>query len=241
MAQQSVELAGLFQAVTRALIENQTNLNTTDAYNHDHGTNMVQTFKTITNALEQKKSGTDGAALAYAARMLNKSATSGSGKLYAENLAQAANQFKGKNVNEQDALQLLQTLIGSAPAGQAAPTQAGGVDMLGTLLGSLAGGETQTAPSQSTGGDMLGALLGSLTGEEQPEGKSQPGGLNLANLLSAGMAFMQTRQSGGSNLQAIIQAVAAGSGMGTTDHRTQSTQLVIQSFLQALSSMGARG
>ena len=59
---------------------------------------MVKTFQTITTALEKKRGSSDSAALGYAAKQLSRNATSGSSKLYAENLAQAATQFKGKQV-----------------------------------------------------------------------------------------------------------------------------------------------
>jgi hypothetical protein len=87
MANNSTLLAGIFQNVTSALVNNQQALNKADEVNHDHGTNMVKTFQTITNSLENKKESPGSEALAYAARQLSKEATSGSGKQYAQNLA----------------------------------------------------------------------------------------------------------------------------------------------------------
>lgn len=286
MQGQKVDLAGIFQSVTQALVENQQSLNQADEINRDHGDNMVQTFQTISSALEQKKGGSDSAALAYAAKKLSKSATSGSGQLYAQNLTQAANQFKGKQIDAQGAVQLLQMLIGGARAPQPVPQQPAGQDMLGALLGGLTGGapsaqpmgqqagqggdlfgellggltgqapqaqyqpQTQAQPPQQAGGDLLGALLGGLTGGTAApsggaasSGASSGGlsdGLGMDDLLNAGMAYFQARQSGGSNTQAIFQALLAGSGMGNTTHRNQSTQVVINTFLQALGSLGGR-
>jgi hypothetical protein len=293
MPQSSVDLASIFQSVTQALAENQPALDQADTRNQDHGSNMVQTFQTITEALEKKKGGSDSAALKYAAKTLAKSATSSSGQQYAQNLTQAASQITGKKVDAQGALQLLQTLIGGGQASQPAGDQAaGGGDMLSSLLGGLAGGE---APAQGAsaagGGDMLGALLGGLTGGEAPaqgasaagggdmlssllgglaggeapaQGASAAGGgdmlgsllgglaggqapaqgaqggLGLENLLAAGMAFAQAKQGGGGNAQALVQALMAGSGMGNSAHRTQSTQVVITSFLQALGALGGK-
>lgn len=267
MAQNSADLANIFQAVTQALAKNQQTLDQADTYNHDHGSNMVQTFQTITNALEQKKTSSNSAALAYAARKLSKTTTSSSGKLYAENLNTAAAKFKGRKVDERGAFELLQTLIGSSQGGQQA---AGGSDMLGTLLsgmagdaapqqqapsaggdmlsmllGGVAGGETpaaqQAQPQAPAGGDMLGMLLGGLTGasgstsQQNPQSGQQEFGLD--DLLAGGLAYLQAKQSGQGTMQAVIQALAAGSGMGSTTHRTESTQVVIQAFLQALGSM----
>jgi len=258
MPQNRVDLANVFQTVTRDLAQNKQALNSADTFNQDHGDNMVQTFQTITAALEEKKGKSDSAALAYAAKKLSTGTHSSSGQLYAQGLAQAAAQFKGKQVDERGAMDLLQTLIG---CGQAqAGGQAAGGDMLGALLGGMAGGQGQSN-QQSAGGDMLGALLGGLAGgQSQPQsggqaaggdmlgallgglaggGSSQPGGgladgLDVGDLLTAGMGYLQAKQQGGSNMQALLQAFMAVSGMGNSPHRQQSTGLVVNSFLQAL-------
>lgn len=272
MPKNSSDLANIFQAVTQALAEQQKTLDEADTYNHDHGSNMVQTFATITNALEQKKNSSDSAALAYAAKTLSKHTSSGSGKLYAENLNTAAAKFKGRKVDERGALELLQTLIGGGQSGQqssggedvlgmllggiagsAAPQQqapsAGSGDMLEMLLGGLTGGTPAPqpqAPSQpAAGDDMLGMLLGGLTGAGgstagQQGAQSGQGEIGLQNLLAGGLAYLQAKQSGQNNMQALIQAFAAGSGMGNSVHRTESTQVVIQAFLQALSTMSKK-
>lgn len=54
MAEAEVDLAKLFSAVTRDLKGNQAALNQADAYNHNHGDNMVKNFKAITKALKEK-------------------------------------------------------------------------------------------------------------------------------------------------------------------------------------------
>ena len=314
MTQPRLDLPSLFGAVAQALAQNQQALDQADEVNHDHGTNMVQTFKTITQALQAKQGKSDSVALAYAAKKLANSSTSSSGKLYAQGLAQAASQFKGKRVDQCGAMDLLQTLIGggqaaqpaggdllgsllggmaggqaqpsapsgggdllgsllgglaggqaqpSAPSGggdllgsllgglaggeqpqpQTSPQSAGG-DLLGTLLGGLAGGEQaqpQTAPQSAGGGDLLGALLGGMTGGNASTAAGAGNGLDLGDLLNAGMAFLQAKQSGAGTMQALVQAFMSVSGMGRSAHRTESTELVINSFLQALaSSAGAK-
>jgi hypothetical protein len=274
MADNSALLANIFQTVTKTLAENQHTLNQADEQNHDHGTNMVQTFQTITRSLGEKKESSPSDALAYAAQRLTKETASGSGKMYAQNLTNAAAQLKGKNIDPNTALQLLQTLIGSGqqpqqqhssqPAGsdllgsllggltgggqsqaQQQTPQSAGNDLLGSLLGGLTG-QAQAQPQQQTsqtgGGDLLGSLLGELTGGGNTQANSNPttpanNGLDMGDVLNAGMAFMQAKQSGGSNASALIQAVVAGSGMGNSNHRVQSTQLVANSFLQALGAL----
>ncbi len=266
MQESSVDLSSLFQAAAQNLAANQQRINQADAYNGDHGTNMVQTFQTISSALDRKKGSAPSTALNYAAKQLSRSTQSGSGKIYAENLTRAAAELKGRPMDERGALDLLQTLIGGGQSGAASPSPAahpaGGDEMLGAMLGGLTGGTTQNqAPaagndmlgallgglggSQSAGGqpsggggDLLGSLLGGLTGSQGSGGQtsqagSQPG-LDMGDLLNAGMAFMQAKQSGGNTTQALMQAFMAGSGMGNAPHREQSTAVVVNSFLQAL-------
>ena len=231
MPQNNLDLASIFQSVTQSLAENQHALNQADEYNGDHGSNMVQTFQTITAALQQKKGSSASTALNYAAQQLSKNTASGSGKLYAANLAQAASQFKGKQVDSKGALELLQTLIGGGQSVQPDSQSTGqvGGDQLGALLGGLMGGGQPS--SQSGGGDMLSMLLGGLAGGGQSttQQPAQSGGGDLLGTLLGGLI------SGG-GLQSLAQSFLGGSSMGDTSHRTQSTQLVVNAFLQALMS-----
>jgi len=208
---QEVDLVGLFQSVTQALVQNQQALNQADEINQDHGTNMVQTFQSITRSLEARQGKPVSTALSYAAKQVSKTTTSGSGQLYAQGLAQAATQFKGKQMDSRGAMQLLQTLIGGGQASQ--PSRG---DLLGSLLGGLLGG-----------------------GAAQPSGAESPG-LDLGDLLNAGMSFMQSQQSGANTLESLVQAFSAAGGMGNTVHRNQSTSLVVNTFLQALGGLSKK-
>lgn len=243
MAKNSVDLAGLFGSVTQALAESQLDLNQADEYNSDHGDNMLHTFETITGALEKKKGSSASTALAYAAKELSKSTSSGSGNLYAQNLNQAAAQMKGKSLDQRGALDLLQTLIGGQSSAQSqAPTQGGAGDMLGALLGGMAGEQSTAQGSQASaqGGmeDLLGALLGGESSATAGNSSGQQNGFDLGDLVTGAMAFMQAKQSGGGTMQSLVQAFMAASGMGSSADRQQSTQIVINSFLQALGSTG---
>ncbi len=93
--------------------------------------------------------------------------------------------------------------------------------LLQTMLG---GGEASV--SKGAGG-LLNSLAGSLGGED---------GLDLGDILSAGAAFMQSKEEGHSNLEAAIDAVISGSKMGETPHRAQSSKLVADVLLQTLMS-----
>mgnify|MGYP001765629960 CR=1 FL=1 len=261
---ENIDLSSIFQSVTKELIKNQQSLNQADGYNQDHGDNMVRTFRTITKsiAMKKKQGSSDSAALAYAAKRLNKSGTGASAKLYAEGLTRAATQFQDKQIDQRSGLQLLQTLIGGGQEAPQSAQPAQGGDLMSSLLGGMLGGAEQPAQQTSTepGGGLLGSLLGGmLGGAEQPaqQPSVEPGGgilgsllgglaggsgsgsglqdgFDLGDLLSVGMAFMQQKQQGKTTLEALVAAFMQMSGMGGSKDRTQSTELVVSSFLQAL-------
>ena len=88
-----------------------------------------------------------------------------------------------------------------------------------TMLG---GGEATV--SKGAGG-LLDSLVGSIGGED---------GLDIGDILSAGAAFLQSKEEGDSNLEAAIDAVISASKMGETPHRAQSSKLVADVLLQSL-------
>lgn len=238
MTHKKVDLAEIFDGVTRSLIEDQQTINQADQVNHSHGDHMVQTFQTITHALEQKKDRPDSEALAYASRQVAKTATSDSARLYAQNLQQASVQFKGKQVDEKGALELLQTLIGG---GQAAPSQqpqqTGSDDLLGSLLGGLGGGNAPAQqPQQSGSDDLLGSLLDGLAGGDSSPKPSQPtqqaDTSDLLGSLLSGMGGGEASQqpSGGSDL---FGALLGGMG-GGSDSTQQASQAGGSDLMSAL-------
>ena len=50
-----VNLAKVFQNVAGVMAQNETALNEADTLNHDHGTNMAQTFRTIAGAVQERR------------------------------------------------------------------------------------------------------------------------------------------------------------------------------------------
>ncbi len=150
--------------------------------------------------------------------------------------SQARKTYAQQPYSQQQGGDLLGSLLGGLTGAQQAPSSAGaGGDLLGSLLGGLTG--TQQAPASSgAGGDLLGSLLGGLTGATG-SGSAQSGKIDIAKLLKAGMAYMQAKQSGSSDINALLSAVMAGSRMGTQDYRTQSGTLVANSLLKALAQM----
>lgn len=278
MPEQQVDLGRLFGAVSTALAESRGSLNEADAYNANHGDNMVENFRIITRAVNRKKGALPAEQLAYASQVLGKRAVSGSGRMYSQGLAKAAEQLRGERaITPDNAMVLLQSLLGSQPAAQAGQTtqadplsgmlgamlgggQAQGQtsqpeDPLGGLMSSLLGGASGQSQSSSIAadnqagqpGDMLGGLLSAMMGDSSPAAQAQPagptgqeGGINLNTLLSAGMAFLQARQQGASTVEALVNALMAGSQMNTSPHHSQSGQLVATTLLNTISSMFAK-
>jgi len=109
-------------------------------------------------------------------------------------------------------------------------TSGNAIQLVQTLLG---GGQPAPKPTAS---DPVGNLLGGLLGGGQPQQGDD--GLDAGDLLNAGLAFLSAKQSGDSNMEAMVDAVVASSNMGTTDHRSQSTALVANTLLQAVSGLG---
>jgi hypothetical protein len=205
-----IDLTSLFQNVTQNLMGKQEILNQADAYNNNHGDNMVEIFRVITQAMDQKQGSALSEQLAYASQLL-KLKESGSAQVYAQNLLQASKEFKGQQITNDNAFNLLQTLLG---AGQApAPQEA------------------------ATSGDLFGSLLSGLAvGGEAAEG----GELDAADLLTAGMTFLQSKQEGDIDVEALVEAFVSTSAMGQSPHRSQSGAVVASTIMQALGSLGGK-
>lgn len=221
MPENSLDLVQIFKTVSKVMGKNKTSLNEADTYNHDHGSNMVQTFKVITQAMEEKKDASPADQLAYASELLRAKQHSGSAQLYADGLARAADEFQGKDVTADNATQLIQALLGG---GQAQPAE-------------------PQAPTDPTGG-LLGTLLGGLTGmgentqQDAPQaGQQTAGGFDTASLLNAGMEFFQAKQRGASNFEALTNAIMSNSQMNDGGHRSQSGALVANTLMQVIGSM----
>ena len=203
----NLDLASLFQSVTGNLLQNRDTLNQADTYNHDHGDNMVQIFEVITQAMQAKQGADPADQLAYASQLLRKKSQSGTAQFYVDGLSKASQQFSGQQVTPDNAMTLVQSLLGA--------------------------GTQQTSQPQS--GDLLGSLLSGLTGGGQAA--QEPDGLDAGDLLSAGLAFMQSKQQGESTGEALLDALSAGTAMGQTPHRAQSGALVANTLMQVIGSM----
>jgi hypothetical protein len=258
--QQTVDLATVFQAVSDNLVEHRSSLNQADSYNHDHGDNMVEIFGVINEAIGAKRDKKPATQLAYASKMLKQRSQSGSAKIYASGLDQASQQYKGKAVTPGNISTLLQSLMGGQAPSQ--PSSNATADLLGSLLGAATGGQGGGAQAPGSSTDLLSSMLGAATGG-QAGGAQAPGpsadllgsllggaggsqtassqqGLDLGDLLNAGVAFMNSQQQGDSSLESIIKAFVAATQVGQNPYRAQSGELVANSVIQSLGRQSRR-
>jgi hypothetical protein len=208
---QAIDLSKLFSAASKVLVKNQDNLNQADTYNHDHGDNMVEIFEVITKAMKEKKGASSADQLEYASQLLRQKTTSGSGQAYAQGLARAAQAFVGKTLTKQNAGTLIQQLFDAQQVNEQ-PATSGGADLLGSLVSTLAGGQQASSGQGSQG-------------------------LDVGDLLNAGLSYMSAKQAGKGDLEALMGAVVGSSSIGQEAHRAESGTLIANALLGALSKM----
>ncbi len=212
MSNQQIDLLKIFNQVSKTLKTNQDSLNQSDEYNHDHGDHMVEIFEVITAAMKTKKNSDPADQLEYAAQLLRKKSTSGSAKSYVEGLTQASKQVSGKSsIDMGTILPLLQTLLGGSTAKSTTSS-----DGLSSLLGSLLGGSTSSS------------------------GTTSDSGLDLGDLLGAGLSLFQSAQGGDSSIESLSKALVGESQSSGTQYRNQSGELIANTVLQMLSGFASK-
>lgn len=215
MTTNEVDLAQLFQTVSKVLEQNQSQLNQSDTYNHDHGDNMVDVFSTIANVMQQNSTATPSKQLKNAASQL-RTKQSGSAQYYSKSLNQAARELRtAKRVDANNATTLVQTLLGGGQSSSQTGTAA--TDMLGTLLTGLAGASgttTSSGPGSST--------------------------IDWETIAAAGSQYMQSKQAGKDTLTSLMEALMAEPTKNAT-YRKDSGTLVATTLMQALGSMLSKG
>lgn len=204
------DLAALFGTALNAISQNRDSLNKLDGFNGNHGDNMAQNLQLIVKTLQAQGSKTPADALQRASSALQTRGTGGSSKVYASGLQQAAQEVRGRDkLDNEDVIGLLQTLMASIPVeGAGAAGAQAPGNVLDTLLRSSAG--------QASAGDKLDAT----------------------DLVSAGLAFLQAKQSGADDMTAIQQAamgaLGGGNPMQLGSSRAAAGGLIAQSVIQAL-------
>ena len=103
----------------------------------------------------------------------------------------------------------------------------------------LFGGGQGTGGTQGgVGADLLSALLGGdSTGKSQA---TENDGLDVGDLLNAGMAFMSARQQGQDNLQALVTALVSDGPLGQRAYRQQSGEIVANALMSAIAGMAKK-
>jgi hypothetical protein len=246
---QDLDLSKIFKAVTGTLSENKTELNQADEYNHNHGDNMVEIFDLIQKSVSQKKALSPSTQLSYASKQLKAKATSGSANAYAQNLALASKTIKGKQITSNTIGPLIQSLMGLGTTTK--ETTPSGTDLLGTLLGGL--GDSQPTQTSKQSGDLLGSLLSGVSGSTQENSgedlvgsllsgltgqvSQNDNGLDMGDIVKAGMAFYGAKQKGSSNLEAIMSALSNSSTLGQSTHRKKSGALIVETITNLFGSV----
>lgn len=207
MTTNQIDLFKAFQAVSNALQQNQTQLNQVDGNNHDHGDNMVEIFDVITQAMKEKKGMDPASQLEYAAQLL-RSKQSGSAQYYAQSLDQAAQEFQGKNVTADNAMTLIQTLLG--------------------------GGQASTQSSSDLG-SILGSLLPTLVGSSTTQGGTA--NFDWASLANGGLKYLQSKQAGKDTLTSLMDALMSNEQTQQAPYRKESGTIVADTLLQTLGKM----
>jgi hypothetical protein len=193
-------LSALFNVAAKTLAANRVSLNEADVENQNHGDNMVQVFNMIARAMARQRGEPPSEQLRYAGEYLAQNANNGSAHVYAQGLAQAAQQFQGQQaITPENALLLLQSLLGT---GQQLPQQ-GGADPFGSLLGGQQVRQTEGIDLAA----LLSAGLTFMSAKQQGQDNVQAA---LTALMSAGpMAQRSHRQQSGQLVgNALLQAIA---------------------------------
>jgi hypothetical protein len=81
---------------------------------------------------------------------------------------------------------------------------------------------------------VLDTLISSFTGGQQDTGQNP---IDINDILTAGMAFLNNKQQGKDNLESLVNALVTTTQAGQTPHRAQSATLVANTMLQMLGSL----
>ncbi len=209
MVTNQISLFNVFDSVVKALQQNKTQLNQADTYNHDHGDNMVEIFDVVRSAMQAKANATPAEQLEYAAQLL-RNKESGSARYYSQSLDQASQELQGqKAITTDNAMTLLQTLLGGGQASTQSAGTAG--DLLGSLISSLGGAGTSTTTGKST--------------------------IDWATLANAGLEYLQSKQEGKDTMTSLMDALMSDEGTQKAPYRKQSGTIVANTLMQALGSV----
>ena len=217
MSQPTFDLSDLFGVALQAMTANRQEINALDGHNGNHGDNMVENLRLITESLQEKSSQTPAEALGYASQRLQSQGHGGTSQYYARGLSQAAEQLQGRSsLDGNGVTSLLQVLLGAIPS-------------------------QGHQPQPQAGGSVLEQVLGMASGQPPQDGSLDMDDV-LNVLLPAGLAFLQAKQSGADTTsaagQALMSALTGGqmNPLQAGTPRAAAGGLIAQSILQALAT-----
>lgn len=199
----TLNLSTIFNSVKEQLKHQQATLNEADIHNHDHGDHMVQIFGLIQNAVSQKAEQPVAGQLEYASQVVEKEADSGSGKLYAQGLANAAINLSGTNL-QPDTLEILVKNLLNVKEPPQKPAKP---NLLGSLVSGLMGKSKTPEKEQKLGIDEL--LHASMSFyQSKQDGSTTTDALIGALMSSSHLGQNQHRAMSGATVAATIMDFA---------------------------------
>jgi hypothetical protein len=174
------QLTHLFERALETVQERRGEINRLDDYNHNHGDNLTRTFRTIVDVLQAHQGEAPAEALRQAGRRLEGAEYGSTSRHYATGLRQAADKLSGdRELEDDDVLELIQTLFGAIPAEYEGQRDVHSDSVLRRLLG-----EGPTPTEEDVGlDDVLGLAL------------------------PAGLSYLRSRQAGEDNSTAVKRAL----------------------------------
>lgn len=198
-----MDLSTIFKSVTAQLTDQQSTLNEADEFNHDHGDHMVQIFSLIQNAVSQKSEQPVAEQLEYASQVVEKEAESGSAKLYAQGLANAASSFTGTELQPDTLGLLVKGLLNV----EEPPQKKQETNLLGSLLSGLMGKKETSESEQKLGVDEL-LRAGMAFYQSKQDGGSTTDALIGALLAASPLGQSTHRSMSGSLIASTIMGFA---------------------------------
>jgi hypothetical protein len=198
-----MDLSTIFQSVTAQLTDQQSTLNEADTYNHDHGDHMVEIFSLIQNAVSQKSEQPVAEQLNYASQVVEKEADSGSGTLYAQGLAIAAQNFSSSELQPDTLGLLVKSLLNVEDP----PQKKQETNFLGSLLSGLMGKPDDSENDPKLGIDEL-LRAGMTFYQSKQEGGSTTEALMGALMAASPLGASSHRSMSGSLVASTIMDFA---------------------------------
>jgi hypothetical protein len=199
----NLDLSTIFKAVTDRLSDQKDTLNEADTYNHDHGDHMVQIFDLIQSAVAKKSGKSITDQLEYAGEVVQEKSESGSGKLYAQGLMNAASNLSGSNLDAGGISTLVKSLLNVEETQQAQPQD----NALGSLLSGLMGSSESSSEESSFGVDDL-LQAGMAFFQSKQDGDSNQEAIMEALLAASPLGESSHRSQSGSLVASTIMGFA---------------------------------